>query len=207
MDGYRLRNVAIAISLVTAIVALCRFDWMLAGVEFLFIIAVTYPCRKTQECFSRGFLKIACVTSVALLIVSLLYATGEFNQYHLEGLRWIFIIECLIRFVLVFDLGFMFSLILDKYTQSQFSKRWLIVFALVFTFAVSAMDMFTVGFGIWYTDGAFFNSRGGNTGHLTDHILMIAPTCAIISGVPCALVAKRLTRGVDKSTYFVEVDE
>ncbi|MCQ2079545.1 MAG: hypothetical protein MJZ38_05795 [archaeon] len=198
MNSNRLMMLYLGMAVVAVLVALVKFDWMVAIAEAMAFIVGYYPVHRHRECHHRSFLLVGIASSVLLILLSLVIMSGALSEYLWGPVQWIVIIQLMVLSVLTFNVGMMFSVLLDAYTESQFSRRWMLVFAMVFTFAFSAFYAFMAGFAIWADGLPFTNEEIAIHGRVTHPILMADPGCASVVGILCAVVGRRLIKPVEK---------
>lgn len=198
MESDRLFKIYAGIALVAAAVAILNFDWMLAIAEGMAILIGYYPLRKQSACFHSGLLKIGAIASLLLTVLTLIIMSGTLSGFLWGPVQWIVIIQLLVLSVLTFVIGFMFSVLLDSYTESKFSRRWMLVFAMVFTFAFSAFYTFMTGYAIWAAGMPFTNEEIALFGRVTHPILMADSGCASVAGILCAVIGRKMIKHISK---------
>lgn len=198
-----------AIFLVTSLLALAvglfRLDWMLVLAEAVAVAAVWYPCSKNGLGYPPALLWVCSVFSVLIVAVYCLDLFGALPASSVRGISWYWIARLFCLFAVVFAEGMMISILIDRYTGSELSVRWMLVFTIIYTIAFSAMYLFMLGFNLWYTGQPFGYSDIDAYGWEINVRLMVPSTCAIIDSVIISLIARRLLRNVPKESLLREV--
>ena len=188
----------------TALVSAVRSDWMavLAG---LFSVSVVYV--YSQKGFKLPY-RLFCLTTALFfvyLMVSVIDLTCGLPDASIRGIQYVWVFELFILSVIVFILGFFVALLIDRCTPSKMSFRWMLLVAIVSTIAFSAIDLFSLGFHLWYTGAPFGYDDIDTYGWEINVSLMVPSTCAIIVALASSLVGRVFLKDYTKESFLREV--
>lgn len=203
--AYRnLLTVFFVVSVFTAVIGLLRMDWMLVGTEFIAVLAVYIPYSRDALRFPAHILWVCTVFSFLIDVLAVLHHFDIFPEAELRGVSWYWIVLLLCMFVVVFTEGLMLSALIDRYTESSLSERWMLVFAIVYSLAFSGVYLFMLGFDLWYTGQPFGYEDIDKYGWEINVRLMVPSTCAIITSLLASAIGRAMLRDVPKERILSE---
>ncbi len=201
MNGRSIVWASVAMAAVLAVVSALKFDFMTVAVATFYAAAMLYPLRRDGRVYHNAVVLTALAGLIVLTVLNALGLLGMFSDAYYANVPWMWLAELLCMPLVTFPMGFMIGSMFEIYGGSYISKRWLIVFGIVFAMSVSGVYMFTVGFDLWFTGQAFFNQYYSEyVEHLPPEIVlsnrtqMAAGTCATVSVIVIAFVFRALTK-------------
>ena len=195
---------SLAVSIAMAAVALLMSDWMWLVVDLLSILLLLLPYYKdVGYYYSRNvvWMSMLAPTLVVIyyLVDHLVYPVGShilldvsYTEYFNTAFQ---ALQCFVS-------GFMLALLMDRSFGMTLTKRWMVLFAMMISLAVSVLDLFFM-FGSLYADGApVFN---GDFQHgqerYSNRILIVSPFVATFASAAYAIIAAKAVKRHDKSEF------
>lgn len=187
-----------------AVCAAFMADWMWFVVDLVSILILMLPRLLKADYFYSGHLigttMLAPVLAIFVFLVNaFVYPIDSHTFLDVSYMEYDgAILQCLQCFVS----GFMLSLVMDRSFGMTLTKRWMVLFAMMFSLAVSVIDLFFM-FGALYVDGApVFN---GDFQHgeerYSNRILIVSPFVATFASAVYAIVAVKLIRKRTKADF------
>lgn len=188
----------------TVLVSAVRSDWMavLAG---LFSASVVYMYSHKGFEFPHRLFCLMTALFFVYLAVSAIDLICGLPDTSVRGIQYVWVFELFILSLIVFMLGFLATLLVDRCTSSKISLRWMLLTAIVSTIAFSAIDLFSLGFHLWYAGAPFGYDDIDTYGWEINVPLMVPSTCAIIVAVVSSLVGRVFLKGQTKESLLREV--
>lgn len=181
-----------ASSVILAVLALIKYDFMAVALCLIAILVLMYSEKHYGHHFGKTLLNFEVTGFVILIIVyavDILDITGSAEFYSVPV---IWIAELSFLPMVTYSIGLQIAILFQVSGQSVISSRWMMVFAIAFSMAVSGMYIFTVGFHLWFTGAPFYNVPGDHT-EIPPEIMesnslqMIASTCFTVSVILVAI--------------------
>ena len=195
---------SLAISVAMAAVALLMRDWMWFVVVLLSILLLLLPYYKdVGYYYSRNVIWMSMLAPALVvayyLVDHLVYPVGShifldvsYTEYFNAAFQ---ALECFVS-------GFMLALLMDRSFGMTLTRRWMVLFAMMISLAVSVLDLFFM-FGSLYADGApVFN---GDFQHgeerFSNRILIVSPFVTTFASAAYAIVMAKYVKRHDKSEF------
>ncbi len=187
-----------------AVCAAVTADWMWFVVDLVSLFILILPnLLKADYFYSRrmvGATMLAPALAVAMFLVNeLVYPIDghilldvDYTEYMGAAL------QCLQCFVS----GFMLSIMMDRSFGMTLTKRWMVLFAMMFSLAVSVIDLFFT-FVALYVDGwpVFNGDFQHGEERYSNRILIVSPFVATFASAAYAIVAVKVIRGRTKADF------
>ncbi|MGE0015762.1 MAG: hypothetical protein AB7S83_06305 [Candidatus Methanomethylophilaceae archaeon] len=186
-----------------AVVSIAEQDWMWLVVAALGAALTAYPAMKVGQEYNT-FLSAMAIVPLAAQVAA---GIAVFLYGRTEGL-WTLSLIFQTWACVVF--GYMLALIIDKSTGIILSKRWILLFSLLFSLSISAIYLF-FQFGSMYLQGMpVFNTdfqgiEMDETRIWMNSQLMTPPTVAVPVSIVVAIILRYWTKKTEKSELMKEV--
>ncbi len=175
---------------------------VLAG---LFSVPVVYVYSQKGFGFPHRSFCLTTALFFVYLAVSVFDLTCGLPDASVRGIQYAWVFELFVMFMIVFIFGFLVALLIDRCTPSKMSFRWMLLVPIVLTIAFSAIDLFSLGFHLWYTGAPFGYDDIDTYGWEINVSLMVPSTCAIIVALAASLVGRVFLKGQTKESLLREV--
>lgn len=182
---------------IVAVVSIADGDWMWLLVAVLGMAIVTYPVLKGGSGYNR-FLSAMAIIPLAAQVAA---GIAIFLYGRTEGL-WIISLIFQTWACVVF--GYMLALIITASTDVVLSKRWILLFALLFALSISAIYLFFQFGSMYLQDMPVFNTdfhgaEMDETRIWMNSQLMTPPTVAVPISIIVAVVLRYWTKKTERS--------
>lgn len=171
--------VSVLLSLAVAAISLAStdVDWMWLAVSAIGIALVLYPKKYLGGRGYNGFLLIASIVPMAAQAVLGGYMCFEWTYY-------LWVASLVLQSWTCVVYGYMLALLIDASTEIVLSKRWILLFSLLFALSVSAMYLFMQFASMYFQGEPVFNTDFQGAGMDDARIwmnsqLMTPPTVAV----------------------------
>ena len=123
------------LAVAVAVISIADGDWMWFIVAFVGITAVIWPMLKKGITYNRFLLILSIVPLMAQAFMGILMlANGRGDE--------LWVISLILQTWTSVVFGYMLALIIDEYTDIKLSKRWVLMFALLFSLMISGVYLF-----------------------------------------------------------------
>lgn len=189
-------------AIVVAALSIVNNDWMWLGVSLLGLALLIFSRKNGVGFEYNGFLLVMAV--VPLVAQS---ALGAFMLFEWTNTLWITSLIFQTWICVVY--GYMLALLIDKLTDITLSKRWILLFSLLFAIFVSGVYLFFQFTSLYCQGYQVFNYDliGANPSERIwmNTQLMTPPSVAVPISIILALVLRLWTKKTDKSELIMEV--
>ena len=207
VESKTLVTASVVLSAVLAVIAFLARDWMWLIIDIVCVVLLVVP--HVKDLGYRYNQNILAMSMVAPIVAVAVYAANQVFSLESEIIWQVNLytyVTAGIQAYQCFLLGFMLSIVMDRSYNLTMTIPWMIVFALTFAMAMSALDMFFT-FGLMYAEGfPVFNGDFYDSDRYTNPLLMSSPVAStFITAVFAALMSVR-GRGKDKDFFIEEVN-
>ena len=197
-----LDTVSVLLSLTVAAISLSSTDadWMWLAVSALGIALVLYPRRYLRGRGYNSFLLAAAAVPMAAQAVLGIYMRLEWT-YDLWTLSlmlqsW----ACVVY-------GYMLALLIDARSEIVLSKRWILLFSLLFSVSISAIYLFFQFSSLYFQGEPVFNTdfQGSEMNDIRiwmNSQLMTPPSVAVPVSIIVAVAMRFWTQRTEKSALM-----
>ncbi len=206
MVGIRAQTlITIALSGILAMVSMTNGDWMWFVIAVLGIVALAIPYILDQGYqYGRGVVRIAMVAPVAgiaLTIVVLPLLGGPWGQSDMVVYTYL---TYVVRTYHCFIVGLMVALIMDRSLGMTMTVGWIVVFAVIFTMSMAAMDMFLSFMELYSRGSPVFNDDFADHDIYTNADIMTSPLVSALVTPFLAAVILLTVRGLGGPGFIVD---
>ncbi len=194
-----LDTVSVLLSLAVAAISISstNADWMWLAVSLSGIALVMYPRKYMGGKGYNGFLLAAAAVPMAAQAVLGIYMRFEWT-YDLWTVSLIFQSWACVVY------GYMLALIIDQSTGIVLSKRWILLFSLLFSVSVSAIYLFFQFSSLYFQGEPVFNTdfQGSEMNDIRiwmNSQLMTPPSVAVPVSIIVAIVMRFWTKRTEKA--------
>lgn len=191
--------VSVSLSLAVAVISVAGtdVDWMWLAVSAIGIALVLYPKKYLGGRRYNGFLLIASVVPMAAQAV-----LGGYMCF--ERTYGLWVASLVLQSWACVIYGYMLALLIDASTEIVLSKRWILLFSLLFSISVSAMYLFIQFTSMYFQGEPVFNTDFQGAGMDETRIwmnsqLMTPPAVAVPVTIMVALAMRFWTQRTEKS--------
>lgn len=184
-----------------AVISVADGDWMWFIVSFIGIVAVAYPMIKGGSTYNRFIL----IMSIVPLVVQTALGIVIFINGRTEDL-WAISLVLQTWAAVVF--GYMLALLIDAYTSITLSKRWILMFSLLFALMISGIYLFFQFTSLYVAGYPVFNYELQGIVTTEERIwmnLQLMMPCAVAT--PVSIIVALVLRQWTKRTDISEVRE
>lgn len=187
-----------------AFCAVLRADWMWFVVDLVSILILMLPRLLKADYFYSGHTVGATMLAPVLAVV--MFLVNEFvypiDSHILLDVGYMEYVGATLQCLQCFVSGFMLSLVMDRSFGMTLSKRWMVLFAMMFSLAVSVIDLFFM-FGSLYVDGApvFNGDFQYGQERYSNRILIVSPFVATFASAVYAVVAVKVIKKCTKADF------
>lgn len=197
------------VSSAMAIVAFLTKDWMWLIVDLLSIFLLVLPSAKNLGYYYSRSILVATMISPSLVIAVYLINVFVYpiNSHILLDVSYMDYIYAALQTLQCFVSGFMLAQIMDRTFGMTLSKRWMVLFAMMVSLAVSVLDLFFMFINL-YTNGypVFNGDFQHGSERISNRLLIVSPFVATFVSAAYALIAVRLLRNHDKSDFIMNLE-
>jgi len=202
-----LTKTVIVMIVAVIITSVMKLDLMWFCLELIGIFIILYPyMRMNGSLYHRGFLW-ALISLHATFLVFLAASLVFFD-----------IGVCLYKTVSLYDFtsisimaftsavyGLMIAVLLDRITDLEISKRWMIIIGMIFSVSVATFYAFPLFVNMYCNGLPVFNEDFSNTGErITNHLLALPGLTAIIATMITGFLFHRAVRNTSKNKLFMK---
>lgn len=196
---YILDKLSAALAIVVAVLSVINQDWMWLGI-FIIGLALFFFSKGANLEYNRFLIVMAIVPLAAQSVLGIIMFCEWTNILWVASLifqTWICVVY-----------GYMLALLIDRFTEITLSKRWTLLFSLLFAVFISGVYLF-LQFASLYTQGYdvfnydFIGSSSAERIWMNVQ-LMTPPSVAIPVSILVALVLRQWTKNTDRSEMIVE---
>lgn len=183
------------LAVAVAVISIADGDWMWFIVAFVGITAVIWPMLKKGITYNRFLLILSIVPLMAQAFMGILMlANGRGDE--------LWVISLILQTWTSVVFGYMLALIIDEYTDIKLSKRWVLMFALLFSLMISGVYLFFQFTSLYVAGYPVFNYELQGIVTTEERIWMnsrLMMPCAIATPVSIivALVLRQWTKATD----------
>lgn len=197
-----LDNMSAVFAIVVAVLSVANNDWMWLGVSLFGLALFTYSKKKgaTLE-YNRFLIAMTIIPLVAQSII------GIFRFYDWNDSIWV--ISLIFQTWICVIYGYILALLIDRDMNIVLSKRWILLFSLLFAVSVSGIYLFLQFTSLYYQGFPVFNYdlaglESTETRLWMNMQLMAPPSVAVPVSIIIALVLRQWTKKTDKSELIME---
>lgn len=195
-------NLSAVLIIFVAILSIANNDWMWLGVSLLGLALFIYSKKKGATLEYNRFLIAMTIIPLAAQSVLGIYRFYEWNDS-------IWIISLTFQTWICVVYGYMLALLIDKATDIVLSKRWILLFSLLFAVSVSGIYLFLQFTSLYYQGFPVYNYdlaglESTETRLWMNMRLMTPPAVAVPISIFIALVLRQWTKKTDKSELITE---
>lgn len=196
-------SMSVALSVVLGFIAFLARDWMWLIIDVLCIVMLSIPYfMNLGYRYNRGMIIMSMVAPVLAVVVATAdYATNLHDEMFLE-VDIFTVLTAAIQSYQCFIIGSMLAVLMDRTFGMRMTKMWMIVFALAFAMALSALDMFFVFSNMYVAGYPVFNEDFYDTERYTNGILMTTPVMSTIVTAVMAVYTVLAYRGLSKDIFI-----
>lgn len=200
---------SLVIAIAMAVVALLRGDWMWFVVDVLSILLLVIPYyRDLGYYYNRNIVWLTMAAPAMVIIYYIVdltvYPVGEHTLLDVSYTDYFF---AAFQTLQCFASGMMVAIIMDRSFGMTLTKRWMVLFAMMISLAVSVLDLFFVFVNLYVHDYPVFN---GDFQHgqerFSNRILIVSPFVATFASAVCAIVAAKIVKRHDKNEFTQSVE-
>lgn len=200
--------VSLALAVALAAISFLAADWMWFCINILSATLLFLPRWKRLGYYYDR--RVVTLTMVAPALMVVLYIVAMFlpirDVYVLDVSVYTYI-TAMIQTIQSYTAGLMFALILNRSGVVHMTTSWVAIFAMVFSMAVSALDLLFT-FGDMYSKGYPVFNKDFTEGEaiLTNRIMMSSPVAATFVSLILTIWIYIKDGGKDAMEYIVEGD-
>ena len=187
-----LDNMSAVFAIVVAVLSVANNDWMWLGVSLFGLALFTYSKKKgaTLE-YNRFLIAMTIIPLVAQSII------GIFRFYDWNDSIWV--ISLIFQTWICVIYGYILALLIDRDMNIVLSKRWILLFSLLFAVSVSGIYLFLQFTSLYYQGFPVFNYdlaglESTETRLWMNMQLMAPPSVAVPVSIIIALVLRQWTK-------------
>ncbi|MEA4977285.1 MAG: hypothetical protein VB016_01860 [Methanomassiliicoccaceae archaeon] len=190
-------SVLLSLAVAAISVASTDVDWMWLAVSAIGIVLVLYPKKYLGGRGYNGFLLVASMVPMAAQA-----ALGGYMCFEWTYDLWV--VSLVLQSWTCVVYGYMLALLIDASTEIVLSKRWILLFSLLFALSISAMYLFIQFASMYFQGEPVFNTDFQGAGMDDTRIwmnsqLMTPPTVAVPVTIIVALAMRFWTQRTEKS--------
>ncbi len=200
---------SLAVSTAMAVVALLMGDWMWFVVDLLSIMLLILPYYKDVGYYYNR--RIVWMTMVAPALVvgyylfdHLVFPVGDFTLLDVSYSEYI---NAAFQALQCFTSGFMLAVLMDRSFGMTLTKRWMVLFAMMISLAVSVLDLFFMFVNLYVGGYPVFN---GDFQHgeerYSNRLLIVSPFVATFASAVYAIIAAKMVKHHNKSEFTQSVE-
>ena len=197
-----LDNMSAVFAIVVAVLSVANNDWMWLGVSLFGLALFMYSEKKgaTLE-YNRFLIAMTIIPLVAQSII------GIFRFYDWNDSIWV--ISLIFQTWICVIYGYILALLIDRDMNIVLSKRWILLFSLLFAVSVSGIYLFLQFTSLYYQGFPVFNYdlaglESTETRLWMNMQLMAPPSVAVPVSIIIALVLRQWTKKTDKSELIMD---
>lgn len=196
-----LDKLSATLAIIVAALSIFNQDWMWLCVSLFGLALLTYSKKK-----GVGFQYNRFLISMSIVPLAAQCVLGILMFYEWTNVLWI--ASLILQTWICVVYGYMLALIIDRFTDITLSKRWILLFSLLFAVFVSGLYLFLQFTSLYYQGYQVFNYDFiGSTS--SERIwmnaqLMTPPSVAIPISILASLALRQWTKKTDKSEMMVE---
>ncbi len=180
-----------------AVISVADGDWMWFIVALVGVAVVAYPIQKGDFTYNRVFLILAMIPlAVQAVLGILIFIYGRTDN--------LWIISLILQTWTAVVFGYMLAILIDAYTDIKLSKRWILLFSLLFALTISGIYLFFQFTALYMAGYPVFNYE--LQGVLTAEVrvwmnMQLMMPCAVATPISIivALVLRQCTKKIDMS--------
>lgn len=180
-----------------AVISVADGDWMWFIVALVGVAVMAYPIRKGDFTYNRVFLILAMIPlAVQAVLGILIFIYGRTDN--------LWIISLILQTWTAVVFGYMLAILIDAYTDIKLSKRWILLFSLLFALTISGIYLFFQFTALYMAGYPVFNYelQGVVTAEVRVWMNMqLMMPCAVATPISIivALVLRQCTKKIDMS--------
>lgn len=180
-----------------AVISVADGDWMWFIVALVGVAVVAYPIQKGDFTYNRVFLILAMIPlAVQAVLGILIFIYGRTDN--------LWIISLILQTWTAVVFGYMLAILIDAYTDIKLSKRWILLFSLLFALTISGIYLFFQFTALYMAGYPVFNYelQGVVTAEVRVWMNMqLMMPCAVATPISIivALVLRQCTKKIDMS--------
>ena len=180
-----------------AVISVADGDWMWFIVALVGVAVMAYPIRKGDFTYNRSFLILAMIPLAVQAVLGILILI-----YGRTDNLWI--ISLILQTWTAVVFGYMLAILIDAYTDIKLSKRWILLFSLLFALTISGIYLFFQFTALYMAGYPVFNYelQGVVTAEVRVWMNMqLMMPCAVATPISIivALVLRQCTKKIDMS--------
>lgn len=196
---------SLVIAIAMAVVALLRGDWMWFVVDVLSIMLLVIPYyRDLGYYYNKNIVWLTMAAPAMVIIYYIvdltLYPVGDHILLDVSYTDYFF---AAFQTLQCFASGMMVAILMDRSFGMTLTKRWIVLFAMMISLAVSVLDLFFMFVNLYVHDYPVFN---GDFQHgeerFSNRILIVSPFVATFASAVCAIIAAKIVKHHDKSEFI-----
>ena len=180
-----------------AVISVADGDWMWFIVALVGVAVVAYPIQKGDFTYNRVFLILAMIPlAVQAVLGILIFIYGRTDNLWITSLilqTWTAVV-----------FGYMLAILIDAYTNITLSKRWILLFSLLFALTISGIYLFFQFTALYMAEYPVFNYELQGVVIAEVRVWMnmqLMMPCAVATPISIivALVLRQCTKKIDMS--------
>lgn len=196
-----LDKLSATLAILVAVLSIAYQDWMWLCVALIGLVIFIYSKKKGSGLEFNRFLVVMVIIPLAVQSV-----LGALMFY--EWINNFWTVSLIFQTWICVVYGYMLALLIDRFTNITLSKRWILLFSLLFAVFISGMYLF-LQFASLYGQGyPVFNYDFIGSDSLEriwmNAQLMSPPAVAMPISILVAFVLRQWTKKTDKSEMMVE---
>lgn len=195
---------SLVVAIAMAVVALLMGDWMWFVVDVLSILLLVIPYyRDLGYYYNRNIVWLTMAAPIMVVIYYLIdHLVYPVGSHILLDVSYTDYINAAFQALQCFASGLMLAILMDRSFGMTLTKRWMVLFAMMISLAVSVLDLFFMFVDLYVHGYPVFN---GDFQHgeerYSNRILIVSPFVATFASAVCAFVAAKIVKHHDKSEF------
>lgn len=186
---------------IVAVISAADGDWMWFMVSLIGISVIVYPGVKGGLTYNRFILTMSIVPLVIQAVLGIvILINGRTDD--------LWILSLILQTWTAVVFGYMLALVIDAYTSIMLSKRWILMFSLLFALMISGIYLFFQFTALYAAGYPVFNFELQGIVTTEERVwmnLQLMMPCAIAT--PVSIIAAMALRQWTKKTDISEVRE
>lgn len=171
--------ISVALSSVLGLIAALTGDYMWLVIDVLSISLLVLPHVKDMGFYyDAGVVRMTLIAPVLVICIFLIGRFTFVGDLMVGDLHLLDYMNSAIESLQCFVTGFMLALVVDRGLGYTLTRGWMVLFALVFSMTVIAMDFFFMLETLYLEGYPVFNEDYANSDRTANSMLMATPTVA-----------------------------